>query len=40
MHGFWRQLGTTALAYVAGMVVAGLVLLTIIDITTISLESL
>ena len=39
MHGFWRQLGTTALAYVAGMVAAGLVLLTIIDITTINLES-
>lgn len=39
MQGFWRQLGTTALAYTAGMVVAGLALLTIIDITTISLES-
>ena len=39
MHGFWRQLSVTALAYVAGMVAAGLVLLAMIDIKTISLES-
>tara|TARA_R110002051_G_scaffold104963_1_gene177819 strand:- start:35507 stop:35887 length:381 start_codon:yes stop_codon:yes gene_type:complete len=39
MYGFRRQLGVTVLAYVAGIVVAVLVLLSMIDINTISLES-